>query len=57
MEKCSLCGKNGDDLTLLEARHKELGRIKICGECWEKLWNENAMVSGTGSGGGCPSCG
>jgi len=57
MGKCKLCGKNGEDLTLISASHKDLGRIMVCDECWKKLWNENRMVCGTtGSGGTCTSC-
>ena len=55
--KCELCGKNGEDLTLLSADHKDRGRIMVCEECWKKLWHENRMVCGTSSSGGtCPSC-
>jgi len=58
MGKCKICGKNGEDLTLLSANHKEFGRIMVCEECWKKLWNRNRMIcSTTGSGGTCPSCG
>jgi len=58
MGKCKLCGKNGEDLTLRSANHKELGRIMVCDECWKRLWNGNRMIcSTTGSGGTCPSCG
>jgi len=27
MAKCDICGKNGKDLSLLSANHKELGHI------------------------------
>ena len=58
MGQCKLCGRNGENLTLLSANHKDLGHIMVCQECWKKLWNENCMVcSTTGSGGTCPSCG
>ncbi len=57
MGECGLCGKNGEDLSLLSADHKELGRIKICQECWTKLYSENLMVCGrSSSGGACPTC-
>jgi len=57
MGECKLCGKNGEDLTLLSANHKDLGQIMVCEECWKKLWRKNRMVCGaTGSGGTCPSC-
>jgi len=29
MAECRLCGKNGEDLTLLSADHKDLGRIMV----------------------------
>jgi len=60
MGECKLCGKNGEDLSLLSADHKKLGSIMVCRECWAKLYDENKMVSGTGSGssgGTCPTCG
>jgi len=57
MGECRLCGKNGEDLSLLSANHKEFGYISVCQECWVKLYDKNRMVSGTtGSGGSCPSC-
>lgn len=57
MGKCEICGKNGEDLTLLVANHKELGEIEICSECWEKLYSGNKFVGGsTSSGSSCPSC-
>jgi predicted SprT family Zn-dependent metalloprotease len=57
MGECKLCGRNGEDLTLRSADHKDLGRIMVCSDCWRKLWNKNSMVCGTsGSGGTCPSC-
>jgi hypothetical protein len=60
MSECRLCGKNGENLSLLSANHKELGEIAVCQECWVKLYEKNRMVSGTcsgGSGGSCPCCG
>jgi hypothetical protein len=58
MGKCDICGKNGEDLSLIGANHKKLGNIKICSECWEKLYGENEFVGGTsGSGSSCPTCG
>jgi protein-arginine kinase activator protein McsA len=58
MSECKLCGKNEENLTLLSADHKEMGWIMICQTCWVKLYEENAMVSGKGSGssGTCPTC-
>ena len=41
MPECKLCGKNGEDLTLLSASHKDLGQVMVCEECWKKLWNKN----------------
>jgi hypothetical protein len=56
---CELCGKSGEDLSLYSAQHKELGWIKVCRECWVKLYDANSMVAGSGgsSGSSCPSCG
>jgi len=56
MGKCEICGKEGEDLSLIWADHKDLGYITICQDCWRKLYAENLMVCGTGPGGGC-SCG
>jgi len=57
MEKCGLCGKTGNDLSLYSANHKDLGQIMVCQECWVKLYDKNRMVSSTtGSGGTCPTC-
>lgn len=57
MGECKLCGKNGEELTLLSANHRDLGQIMVCRECWIKLNNDNCMVWGsTGSGSTCPSC-
>ncbi len=63
MMKCDLCQKTGSDLPLLLARHKELGSIYVCQDCWTKLYAENRVVTGgTGCGpcassGPCSSCG
>jgi len=58
MGKCDICGKNGKDLTLLGANHKELGYVKVCSDCWEKLYSKNEFVGGTtSSSGSCPTCG
>jgi hypothetical protein len=58
MGKCDICGKNGKDLTLLGTNHKELGYIKVCSDCWEKLYSQNKFVGGTtSSSGSCPTCG
>jgi rubrerythrin len=57
MEKCELCGKSGEDLSLFLANHKKLGQLWVCHECWGRLYDKNLMVSGsTGSGGSCPTC-
>ena len=55
---CRLCGKNGEKLSLYSAQHKDLGGIKVCRECWVKLYDHNRMVAGSGgsSGSSCPSC-
>jgi hypothetical protein len=59
MAECTLCGKSSEDLSLYSAQHKNLGWIKVCRECWVKLYDENSMVAGSGdsSGGSCPTCG
>ncbi|RLI27413.1 MAG: hypothetical protein DRO52_00270 [Candidatus Hecatellales archaeon] len=59
MGECQLCGKKGENLSLLQANHKELGAIMVCQDCWRKLYEDNAMVCGLsgGSGGSCPTCG
>jgi hypothetical protein len=58
MGKCDICGKNGKNLTLLGTNHKELGHIKVCSDCWEKLYSQNKFVGGTtSSSGSCPTCG
>jgi hypothetical protein len=54
MEKCAICGKTG--VSLLFTSHKELGYVGVCRDCWVKLFDDNLMVSGSGSSGGC-SCG
>ena len=48
LNKCDLCGNNGEDLSLLSANHKELGWIKVCGDCWGKLYAKNRMIAGSG---------
>ena len=58
MEECKLCGKNGEDISLFSANHKELGSIMVCDECWRKLYEKNRMVCGaSGGSGSCPTCG
>ena len=52
MSRCKLCGKNSEGLSLRSAYHKELGHIMVCQECWVRLWDDNRMVCGTGSGSG-----
>ena len=57
MDKCELCNREEEDLTLLSVNHKELGHIMICQDCWTKLYSENRMVwEGTSSGSSCPTC-
>ncbi|ODS35472.1 hypothetical protein BEH94_06515 [Candidatus Altiarchaeales archaeon WOR_SM1_SCG] len=58
MEECKLCGKTGEDLSLLSANHKELGRMMVCQECWVKLYAKNRMRCEGSSGGGstCSTC-
>ena len=38
MPECRLCGKNGEDLALLSANHKDMGRIMVCEGYWKELW-------------------
>lgn len=59
MAKCDICGRNGKDLTLLGANHKTLGPIKVCSNCWEKLYGDNKFVGGSASSSGssCATCG
>jgi hypothetical protein len=48
-KECALCGKSGEDLSLLLADHKDLGEIMVCRECWGKLYEENRMMLDTSS--------
>ena len=57
MDECELCKRKEEDLSLLSANHRELGRIMVCQECWANLYEENRMVCDTTSSGGtCPTC-
>jgi len=57
MDECELCKRKEEDLTLLSANHKELGRIMICQDCWSNLYGENRMVCDTtSSDSSCPTC-
>jgi len=57
MGKCDICGKNGPELSLLGANHKEMGSIYICSDCWTILYAKNRFVGGSGSSGSsCPTC-
>jgi hypothetical protein len=65
ISRCDCCDKQGEDLSLLLANHKERGWVKVCKECWAILYSENAMVAGTGTSGSvinsspcssCPGC-
>ena len=47
--ECALCGKSGEDLSLLLANHRKLGQIMVCHECWVKLYEENRMMPDTSS--------
>jgi len=58
MAKCDICGKIGKNLSLLSASHKKFGYVRVCSECWEKLYSDNEFVGGsTGSGSSCSTCG
>ncbi|MCO5381017.1 MAG: hypothetical protein NHB15_01860 [Methanosarcina barkeri] len=51
MVKCSICGK--DENSLLRVKHRRLGIIKLCFECWEvESGNKNLLPSC----GGCDCC-
>jgi len=51
MVKCSICGK--DENSLLKVKHRKLGTIKLCFECWEvESSNKNLLPSR----GGCDCC-
>jgi len=57
MGKCDICGKNGPELSLLGANHKELGHVHICSDCWTMLYDKNKFLAGSGSSlGSCPTC-
>ena len=56
MVTCELCNQTGDDLSLREAVHKDLGKKWVCGDCWTNLYEKNIIVSGTTGGGGGFSC-
>ncbi|MDD3248386.1 MAG: hypothetical protein PHF18_16270 [Methanosarcina sp.] len=49
---CSICGK--DEYSLLKVKHRELGTIKLCFECWEvERGNQNLLPSCRGD---CDCC-
>lgn len=52
MSECAICGKSGEDLSLIYVRHKDLGYVGICQDCWEKEWEKNLFVTSGGEGGG-----
>ena len=61
LRKCDLCERSDENLSLLSANHKDLGWIKICRDCWSKLYTRNHMVAGStgsskNSGPACRSC-
>jgi len=44
MVKCSICGK--DENSLLRVKHRKLGTINLCFECWEvESSNKNLLPS------------
>jgi hypothetical protein len=51
MVKCSICGK--DENSLLRVKHRKLGTIKLCFECWEVESNNKNLLS---SYCGCDCC-
>jgi hypothetical protein len=45
MIKCSICGK--DENSLIRVKHRKLGTIKLCFECWEvEMGNNNLLRDG-----------
>jgi len=49
---CSICGK--DEYSLLKVKHRELGTIKLCFECWGvERGNQNLLPSCRGD---CDCC-
>jgi superfamily II helicase len=56
MGVCALCSNGGEGTSLLEANHKEHGRIMICRDCWQELYRENRMVYGSTCSGKCSTC-
>nr|WP_255333969.1 hypothetical protein [Methanosarcina sp. KYL-1] len=52
MAKCAICKK--EENSLLKVKHKELGMVKLCFECWGiEYGNQNLLPS---CGGGCDCC-
>jgi len=47
--KCAICGQEAE--SLLWANHKELGGVWVCRKCWERLWEKNLLVPGSGESG------
>ena len=56
MGECALCSKSGDNVGLLTANHKELGLLKVCQDCWTKLYQKNSIISGSTCSGNCSCC-
>ncbi|MDI6859133.1 MAG: hypothetical protein QMC85_01415 [Methanocellales archaeon] len=50
MGKCGICGKGGEDVSLLFARHRDLGGVWLCSDCWR---NEYSKIVPSGSSGSC----
>ncbi|MGQ9721761.1 MAG: hypothetical protein ACUVXA_10625 [Candidatus Jordarchaeum sp.] len=51
MDKCSICGKNDKNVSLLYASHRELGNIWLCSDCWAKEYHK--ILPSGGSRGCC----
>ena len=43
MVTCELCNQTGDDLSLREAVHKDMGKKWVCGDCWTNLYDKNKI--------------
>ncbi|MEM3564228.1 MAG: hypothetical protein QXR19_13415 [Candidatus Jordarchaeaceae archaeon] len=51
MDKCGICGKSGENVSLLYGTHRSLGKIWLCTECWKNEFKK--ILPSGGSSGGC----
>lgn len=59
MGKCEVCGEEG---TLLEIDSEKRGKVKVCGDCREKIFEKEGESDSFSSDSeeptlGCPHCG